>query len=71
MASMTSMPVPARELTVHSSASKSFTFLIPLALSIFTTSAGSIGWDIIVPQFMPTTPSPGSAATARITAVAQ
>jgi hypothetical protein len=53
---MTSMSIPEKALTILASASKSFTYLIPLSLNIFATMLGFIGFDARAPQL---TPRPG------------
>ena len=49
--------VPASALMVFTSASKSFTLLMPLSCSICTTVLGGSWWVAIVPQL---TPSPSA-----------
>lgn len=66
---MSSIPLPARELTVHESASNSFTFVMLLALSMPTTTDGSRGWEAKLPQLTPRLP-PAAQEADKITAQA-
>lgn len=53
IATITSMPEPARATMVFVSASKSFTFCTLLSFNICTTVFGGSWWVAIVPQFTP------------------
>ncbi|CAA6658583.1 unnamed protein product [Spirodela intermedia] len=56
MATMTSMPEPARALMVEAAASKSFTFSNPLSRSICTTVFGGSWCVACVPSSLPAPP---------------